>query len=88
MQPGMGKLVYHCGRRSFVTLGKSSVSQMGNCEFSVTLPHNAEKPQTMPRRAARTLEEQTLGKKRKVLTQLHPMFRFKQVNSHIHVQVL
>lgn len=40
MQSGMSKLVYHCGRRSFVTLGKTSVSQMGNCEFSVTLQRN------------------------------------------------
>lgn len=61
---------------------------MGNCEFSVTLHRNAEKPQTMLRRAARTLEEQALGRKRKVLTQLHPMFRFKQANSHIRFQVL
>lgn len=88
MQLGMSKLVYHRGRRSFVTLGKISVSQMGNCEFSVTLLRNTEKPQTTLRRAARTLGEQALGRKRKVLTQLHPMFRLKQVNSHIHVQVL
>lgn len=56
MQLGMSKL--SCGRRSFVTLGKTSVSQMGNCEFSVRLLLNAEKPQMMPRGAARTLEEQ------------------------------
>lgn len=40
---------------------------MGNCKFSMTLHCSGEKPQTMPRRAARTLEEEALGRKRKVL---------------------
>lgn len=89
-QPGMSKWVYREGRRSFVTLGKTSVSQMGNCKFSVTVCCSEEKPQMMPRRGARTPRhsEEALGRKRKVLIQLHPVFRFKQVNSPIHAQVL
>lgn len=80
MQPGMSKSLYHRVRRSFVTLNKTSVSQMGNCKFSVTACCSAEKPQMMLRSGARTLShaEEALGRRRNVLIQMHPMFSLSQ----------
>lgn len=80
MQPGMSESLYRRVRRSSVTLSKTSVSQMENCKFSVTVCCGAEKPQMMLRSGARTLSHagETLGRRRNVLIQLHPAFRLSQ----------
>lgn len=64
------------------------MSQTGNCKFCMILHCSGVKPQLIEKKVARIVGKESLGRKRKVLIQLCCMFRFKQVNSPINVQVL